>query len=149
MKSRNNILFSAIVLLCDLLFCSVRCNLRNVGKNPEKKDCPFPHSFAKIITSIQHIFFFFYLSLCGEGYGVVRATGHLFHLLADEVGGNQGRSKAVVSGAITKLTVAIVTPGIYFSIYRHRRHNTDLRMTNICSSFCLGDKHTGKSRFRI
>ncbi len=51
---------------------------------------------------------------------MMRATGHLGHPLADEVGGNQGRSQAVVGGAISQLTVAIVTPGINISIYRHR-----------------------------
>ncbi len=54
---------------------------------------------------------------------MMRATGHLCHPLGDEVGGNQGRSQAVVGGAITQLTVAIVTPGINFSIYRHRRQD--------------------------
>lgn len=55
----------------------------------------------------------------------MRAAGHLCHPLADEVGGNQGRSQAMVGGAITQLTVAIVTPGIYFSIYIHRRYRSE------------------------
>ncbi len=52
---------------------------------------------------------------------MMRATGHLGHPLADEVGGNQGRSQAVVGGAISQLTVAIVTPGINVSIYRRQK----------------------------
>ncbi len=89
------------------------------GKIQKEKFSISSFLFDKIITSIQHICFF-YLSFCGEGYGVMRATGHLGHPLADEVGGNQGRSQAVVGGAISQLTVAIVTPGINVSIYRHR-----------------------------
>lgn len=59
-----------------------------------------------------------YLSICGESYGVVRAAGHFRHPLVDEIGGDQGGGQAVIGGAVSQLTVAIVTPGINLSIYR-------------------------------
>ena len=58
-----------------------------------------------------------YLSVGGEGNGVVGATGHLRHSLAEEVGGHEGRGQSVVGGSIAQLAVAIVAPGKNLSIY--------------------------------
>lgn len=58
-----------------------------------------------------------YLSISCEGNSVVGATGHFCHSLAEEISGHQGRGQPVVGGAISELAVAIVAPGIHFSIY--------------------------------
>lgn len=49
---------------------------------------------------------------------MVRATGHLCHSLAKEVGGYQRRGQSMVGGAITELAVAVVAPSKHLSICR-------------------------------
>lgn len=57
-----------------------------------------------------------YLSINREGNGVVGATGHLCHSLAQQVGGNQGRVQAVVGGAVAQLAVAVMAPSKHLSV---------------------------------
>lgn len=59
-----------------------------------------------------------YLSVTGQSYGVVGATGHFCHPLVDEVGGDQCGDQTMVGGPISKLAVAIVAPGKHLPIYR-------------------------------
>ena len=59
-----------------------------------------------------------YLSITCEGDSVVGTTGHLRHSLAEEVGGNKGRSQSVVVGPIAQLAITIMAPSINLSIYR-------------------------------
>ena len=59
-----------------------------------------------------------YLSVSGEGDGMVGAAGYLHHLLAEEVGGDQGRYQAMVGGPVAQLAVAIVAPGKHLPICR-------------------------------
>lgn len=53
-----------------------------------------------------------------QGDGVVRAAGHLRHLLAQEVGGHEGGSQSVIGGPIAQLAVAVVAPSEDLPIYR-------------------------------
>lgn len=58
-----------------------------------------------------------YLSISGEGNGVVRTTGYFCHSLAEEVGRHQGGGQPMVSGPISQLAIAIMTPGKDLTIY--------------------------------
>lgn len=58
-----------------------------------------------------------YLSISSEGNGVVGATCHLCHSLAQEVSWHEGRGQPMVGGAVAQLAVTIVAPRINLSIY--------------------------------
>ena len=58
-----------------------------------------------------------YLSISGEGDGVVGTTGYFCHSLAEEVGGHQGGGQPMISGPIPQLAITIMTPGKDLTIY--------------------------------
>lgn len=57
-----------------------------------------------------------HLSILSEGHGVMRATGHLFHLLVLEISGYQHWGQHLVGSPIPQLAIAIVPPRKQLSI---------------------------------
>ncbi|KAG9348413.1 hypothetical protein JZ751_002148 [Albula glossodonta] len=82
-----------------------------VDPEPTWPELLYPHAYTcmdaewKVRTGRDGPGKIAYLSVCGTSNGVMRTTGHLSHLFVQQVGGDLGRSQAVIGG-------------VHFSIYK-------------------------------